>query len=274
MAVGHFDHGLLADSAKTARFVAGLAKKYQVEFISQRAQLPDDSEATARTARYLFLQKAQQDLKAEAIITGHHLDDLIETMVLNLVRKTGRLGLTSLRSRPQLQRPLLANPKAKIEAYAKQKGLEFKSDPSNQDQRYRRNFYRQQLTGLDSSQKEKLYQYYQQLVQLNDNIDFSLASYLRRISYRQQNLVFPRSWFNRLETDFATEIVHTWLRFRTGGYGRRRQVIYLVDQLKHLSPGKKISLTTGQFILLSKRSIRLPAESDSLKDSLFFKNFL
>jgi tRNA(Ile)-lysidine synthase TilS/MesJ len=105
--VAHYDHGVRSDSQLDRQLVQGVARQHGLTFVYDEGKLgPGTSEAVARKARYAFLRKVQQTTGARAIITAHHEDDLLETALLNLLRGTGRRGVTSLRSRHDIHRPL------------------------------------------------------------------------------------------------------------------------------------------------------------------------
>ncbi len=109
------------------------------------------------TVRYDFLEEVRRHYNAQAIITAHHQDDVIETALLNLLRGTGRKGLSSLRSSDTIIRPLLAIPKQVIREYAETNTIEWHEDSTNKDDRYLRNFVRHQMVPrLTVSQKEYL----------------------------------------------------------------------------------------------------------------------
>ena len=83
--VAHFDHGIRQDSAEDARFVSQLARQYGLEYFSERAELgQNSSEALARTKRYKFLYSVMAQPQANAVITVHHQDDVLETAILNM----------------------------------------------------------------------------------------------------------------------------------------------------------------------------------------------
>src|SRR5437870_1107332 len=97
--VAHFDHGMRPDSEKDRQFVQVVTEKYGLPFVFSEGRLgPKASEATARTARYKFLEKTKKAEGAKTIITAHHQDDVLETAIINLLRGTGRRGLTALKS--------------------------------------------------------------------------------------------------------------------------------------------------------------------------------
>ena len=146
LVVAHFDHGLRSNSAADAQFVERLAQKYGLDFRLGVGNLQAGAnESSARRARYQFLAQACSEVGARAVITAHHQDDLIETIILNLERHTGRRGLTSLRSHDRLQRPFLGLPKTALLAAARVRHLDWVEDSTNSDLRFRRNWVRQTI---------------------------------------------------------------------------------------------------------------------------------
>src|SRR5690606_4946866 len=95
--VAHFDHGIRDDSHLDRRLVGEVAQRHNLPFVYERGELgAGASEALAREARYAFLRKVQHSTGARGIMTAHHHDDVVETAVLNMLRGTGRKGLSSL----------------------------------------------------------------------------------------------------------------------------------------------------------------------------------
>ncbi len=211
LTVAHFDHGIRSESQDDRLFVQALAKAYRLPFVYETAQLgPGASEATARVARYTFLESVRRASNARAIVTAHHQDDLLETAVLNLQRGTGRKGLTSLRDRPLLHRPLLQYPKPTIIAYATALGLEWHEDATNVDQTYRRNYVRHTvLPKLTAASRQWLIGIIARQTVINDELDELLTKYLQA----QPGLrVLDRAAFAQLPLSVAGEVMASWLR--------------------------------------------------------------
>ena len=110
LVVAHFDHGIRENSHEDARFVQEKAAEYGVEFREERVELGEGaSEAEARGKRYDFLGRLAEELddgRGVEIWTAHHLDDLVETVIINLLRGTGWRGLSALDTRG-IRRPFL-----------------------------------------------------------------------------------------------------------------------------------------------------------------------
>jgi tRNA(Ile)-lysidine synthase len=146
LTVAHYDHGIRPDSAEDRRHVQYFARAHGLPFVYETGQLGSDaSEATARRARYDFLHRVRQASGAGAVITAHHQDDLLETIILNLLRGTGRRGLSSLKSTDVVKRPLLHLPKNELLRYAAEQGLVWREDSTNADPRYLRNYIRHNI---------------------------------------------------------------------------------------------------------------------------------
>ena len=146
LVVAHLDHGIRKDSAEDATFVGEVAKSLGLEYAPSRTKLGAGvSEAIARKVRYRFLQRVKAQYNAQAIITAHHADDVLETTIINMVRGTGWRGLSSLRSNDDTVRPMLGIPKNMIVMYAQSRQLAWREDSTNADVRYLRNHVRLQL---------------------------------------------------------------------------------------------------------------------------------
>lgn len=153
--VAHFDHGIRDDSAGDARFVEGLAEKYGLPFESERVELGvGASEEAARSYRYDFLRRIADRHKAR-IVTAHHQDDLVETIVINFLRGTGWRGLAVLND-SSIERPLLNTRKAGLYGYAVTNGLEWVEDETNATDAYLRNRVRKSTALLADEVRREL----------------------------------------------------------------------------------------------------------------------
>lgn len=149
--IAHLDHQLRKESQKDAQLVAELAQKYEKPFelktvdIKAKAQR-ENLEAVGRTERYQFFRELKHKHKADYIVTAHHADDQIETVLLNIIRGCGLDGLSGMQEVDgDIWRPLLPYSKQDIFDYCKVHQLTFVEDKSNQDLVYRRNFLRHQV---------------------------------------------------------------------------------------------------------------------------------
>ncbi len=137
----HFDHRIREESAADARWVAGVATAWAVPIRMGAAAKPPADEAEARRVRYAFLEEVMRERKARWLLTAHHADDQVETILFRALRGTGVEGLSGMREAraPGLLRPLLNWPRSALEAYARSAGISPRPDPSNLGLRYARN---------------------------------------------------------------------------------------------------------------------------------------
>lgn len=154
LVVAHFDHGIRPDSHEDAAFVQEVATRYGLIFESSREELgPQAGESLARNRRYRFLRAVAEKYDAR-IVTAHHLDDLVETIAVNLTRGTGWRGLAVFNS--PVARPLIDMQKSDLIAYAKNHGIKWREDPTNESDAYLRNRLRRQAAMLTLDQKRQL----------------------------------------------------------------------------------------------------------------------
>ncbi|MDR1929022.1 MAG: tRNA lysidine(34) synthetase TilS [Treponema sp.] len=97
-------------------------------------------EAAARYFRHAFFKEEKRRLRADCILIAHTRDDLLETILMALLRGAGSAGLGGMRMRSgSLLRPLLLLSRSDVLDYLKGRGLSFRVDESNADTRYLRN---------------------------------------------------------------------------------------------------------------------------------------
>ena len=146
LVVVHLNHGIRTDADEDEMLVAEYARTYHLRYISARLHLGSSaSEATARTARYDFLQQCRKKEDARAIIAAHHQDDLLETALLAIIRGTGWRGLAPFTVQKDILRPLLHLSKNDLIGYARAHNVPWREDSTNTDESYLRNYIRHTL---------------------------------------------------------------------------------------------------------------------------------
>ncbi|WP_163707044.1 tRNA lysidine(34) synthetase TilS [Mangrovibacterium lignilyticum] len=109
-------------------------------------------EMAARDLRYTWFEELRQQLQSDYLVTAHHRDDLIETMLINLSRGTGIRGLSGIQVKNgTVIRPFLFASREEILAYAEINKLPYKHDSSNDELIYQRNIIRHQIIPLFES---------------------------------------------------------------------------------------------------------------------------
>lgn len=149
----HVDHALHADSSQWARACRELASSHGVACDEVRVAVHvaagQSPEAAARAARYSALAARLEP--GDVLLTAHHADDQLETILLQWLRGGGlraiagmaplsRLGATAWHARP-----LLAFTRDELATWAGAQGLRWQDDPSNLDRRFDRNYLRHEV---------------------------------------------------------------------------------------------------------------------------------
>ena len=154
LTAAHLDHQLRPDSADDAAFVADAAAAVGVSAETRRTDVAALARAEGRSiedagreARYRFLEEVAPD--GALIATAHTLDDLAETVLLNLMRGSGLTGVRGIPARRgRVIRPLLGEQRATLRAALDAAGIGYRLDPSNDDPAYLRNRVRHELLPL------------------------------------------------------------------------------------------------------------------------------
>ena len=262
--VAHFDHGIRPDSAEDRKFVQKLASKYNLPFVYDRANLgKGTSEAKAREARYAFLYKAQKAAGATAIITAHHQDDLLETIIINWLRGTKSRGLSSLRSTPEIRRPLLGMTKKQIRVYAHLHKLEWREDSTNNDESYLRNYVRRRIVPKLSAQAcRQLLEHSEQAERLNGEIAQLATEFL---SAHATPHSIERSAYQNLPEPVSREILAEWLR-RNVPVGIGSKMIHRLDAaIRGGRNGSLADIARGYSLRLNRAAAELQISSQIKK---------
>lgn len=103
-------------------------------------------EMAARDLRYSWFEKVRVEHNADYIAVAHHQNDSVETLLINLVRGTGISGLSGIAPKNgRVVRPLLSVNRAEIEEYLKRLSIGYRTDSTNLEDIYTRNYIRLNL---------------------------------------------------------------------------------------------------------------------------------
>jgi tRNA(Ile)-lysidine synthase len=146
----HLHHGIRGDEAdRDLAFCEAVCAKLGIELISQRADIPamareagESVETVARKARYGFFGRIMDERKIGILLTAHHADDNLETILAQLIRGSGTRGMRGIPTTRMLgywtdkqiklvHRPLLDCTKRDILAACEELGLDFVTDSTN-----------------------------------------------------------------------------------------------------------------------------------------------
>lgn len=172
------DHGLRAASADEADHVAMICGTLNIAHQTCRAAVPrrGNVSANARAARYAALEEWRASRGLGWIVTAHHADDQLETVIMRLNRASGVGGLAGIRARSgSVVRPLLSWRRAELAAIPQAMGVATINDPSNTDDRYDRARLRKALAGADWLDPLAIVQSAANLADADDGLEWAVS---------------------------------------------------------------------------------------------------
>ncbi len=150
LALAHVNHQLRGEeSFRDEAFCVDFAKRKGLEIFVERIEVRQEGEnleAKARDLRYKALEEIRQKGGFDLIATAHHLNDLVETVLLWLVRGAGREGLLGFEEKEgMVVRPLYLATREEIEDFVRSQGEGWVEDSTNYDLSYARNLIRHRV---------------------------------------------------------------------------------------------------------------------------------
>lgn len=214
-------------------------------------------EMAARRLRYDWFEETRRDGNFRWIATAHHLDDMLETFFINLVRKTGIRGLTGIKPKSgYLVRPLLFASRNEIEAFAQSREIEYRTDITNEDVVYQRNFIRHriipELEKLNPAFRNNLAETMENLRQAEEFNDYETARQIRKISDPQNSDEITVT--SLLKQAFPDQLLFAWMT----RYGFNPSIIREVFSHLEGEPGRQFFSRTHRLVIDRNKLIVTP----------------
>ena len=221
----------------------------------------------ARKLRYNWFQELLSENQLDYLVTAHHLDDNVETFLINFIRGTGLDGLTGIPPQNEnIIRPLLPFSRAEIENYALENKIQWREDSSNASDKYFRNKLRHDIVPI--------------LKELNTGFLDSFQNTLHHLQQAESlvedasNLVYEKvveQKDNQLEIHLKALLqfknykayLYQWLK--TYGFSAWNDIYDLVDA----QSGKQVFSET-HILLKDREKLLLTERKTTAKDAVFF----
>ncbi|MCK9399534.1 MAG: tRNA lysidine(34) synthetase TilS [Bacteroidales bacterium] len=257
--IAHANFGLRgAESGRDELFVRSLAEKYKVKVFVKHFETAKFArshklsvQVAARQLRYEWFDELQIKYGYDQVATAHHLDDQVETFLINLTRGTGIAGLHGILPRQgKIIRPMMFTDRQQIEAYARENRLEYVEDSSNRSVKYTRNRIRHkvipQLERINPALR-------QELTQTISFIRDAEKIYNQTIERKRREIFHERGDQIYIQSDqfFCLEPLTSWAYELLSPYGFNLSNIRDIACLADAIPGKEVRSTT--FRLLKDR---------------------
>jgi tRNA(Ile)-lysidine synthase len=242
------------DEAFVRQMAADFGFEFHLERFDIKAYKEMESVSTqmaARDLRYAWFEKIREQNNFDWIVTAHHINDSLETVLLNLVRGTGLAGLTGISPQNKhLIRPLLHASRQEVLEYAYANGLQWREDKSNESDNYSRNLIRHKVIPIFKQLNPSLEQTFLVTSERITSADAVLTSFLEdwkkkhlRAANRQMRLAIHELLSTALPGHFLWSIIQD-LGFK---YPQIQQIINALNGI----PGKTFHSNTH--ILLCDR---------------------
>lgn len=194
-AIAHVDHSWREESVREAQEIARMAENLKVPFHLKTLdpkKLQGNLEAASREERLNFFSILCKEHGYQAVLLGHHADDVAETVLKRTLEGVSLALLAGMRPDSSINgmtiwRPLLSVPKAEILEWLEQQGLEAFDDKTNRDPKYLRARFRSQIIPYLSDEFGKnvssgLCQISEEAGELRDYLDDRIQRYLDLIA--------------------------------------------------------------------------------------------
>lgn len=251
--VAHIDHGTRKSSANDADFVRQKCQELGVKFYETKLGLGERvSEELARKKRYEFL-KTIQEKEGGTLCTAHHLDDVLESIAINLIRGTGWRGLTPFYG-DELVRPFIISKmwKQDVLKFAGERNIRFRQDPTNHETNYLRNRVREKMSELDETARVDIINLFEKQNELRGKIE-KLVTELAKQTVVGKNF-HKKELFLAADEKVALEILREICLMH--GYSlTRKQLGDFLSAIKTYAPHKRFNLPKNHFVTILKNYI-------------------
>jgi len=147
--VAHVNHNYHSDAKKMENLVKDQCRQMNNDLIIENIYLKgvnSNIESNFRKMRYRKLEEIRKEIKADFILTAHHADDQVETILMKILNSSGLDGLQGLRKlNKNIIRPMYNISKSEISDYGSLNNVKYIDDPTNSDDMFTRNFLRMNI---------------------------------------------------------------------------------------------------------------------------------
>lgn len=275
----HFNHKVRKESEFEAEFCRLFCAKNKIPFYYYTVLVnnKENFQSEARAFRYRKLREVARQNDTKYIITGHHLDDLIETILIKLTRGSNLLGYSGISQVYEEDgfyylRPFLNYSKDLIQEYAKEHNLEFRQDQSNYNHKYLRNKYRLCVIPLMKQENESfLEQVKQYSIQIKEAYDFIRGNTIKFIKEINTNII-PLDKYNDLDDAIKSDLIAYLLELEKINCNFNI-IMQIKDLLNNPKPNLELVLSNGYFFIkdyntfqIKKKDLKVKKISQTVKE--------
>ncbi len=236
------------------------------------------TETAAREDRYQQLAKLTHDLTATALLTAHHQDDQVETVLFRILRGTGLDGIKGIPEMRELwidevkhvtlARPFIHQPRNIINAFAQENNLTYANDPTNMEIRIKRNLIRHELL----PQIEAAFPNARQsILKLSELTTGDLEIVEKKIDEIWSEVFDPKEQsldevrFNQLSHAFQRRIIRKFLEYQTQetSFNKIEDILaFIAGKNRKLPSPALFSLDASHFLSVYRNKITIEAPQE------------
>lgn len=211
----HVNHNVRVESKNEAIFVRDYCSENQVAFETMTIEeySDDNFENEARNIRYNYFENIIRKYRANYLMTAHHGDDLIETILMRIGRGSILSGYAGFKKEVvkkdyKLIRPLITTTKKKIEEYNDLHHILYAIDKTNLEDIHTRNRYRHHVLNFLKNEDKDIHKKYLKfsntLIKYSDYINKITLKHIKKM-YVKNNL--DLALFNKLDELIQTKVI-------------------------------------------------------------------
>lgn len=275
--LAHCNFRLRGDEAQSDRaFCESFAKHMGIPFFTKdfdtKAYATEQKlsiQMAARELRYHWFKELMAEQGFDRLLTAHHANDNVETLLVNLVRGTGIKGLQGIPERQDyLVRPLLFASKEDIMTYAEKHQLHYRNDSSNAEVKYKRNFIRHkvipELKSLNPALEETIHSSVQFFKQSAEIVQAYAKDRYTTICHEAPKQLFIN--INMLSKEpYKETLLFEWLHNKQFKPKQIAQLCEVIHSETH--SGKQFSSPTHRLVVDRTHIIVQPIEPEPLQSA-------
>lgn len=264
----HVNHGIRgAEADRDQAFCQTVAEEYGVPLFVCNADVPTLAkrtgkglEETAREVRYRFFDEVMKQESIGLLVTAHHADDNLETVLFRLCRGSGLRGLTGISrvrafGNGHLVRPLLSVTRAEILSFCKENGIAYVTDSTNVDVTYTRNRLRAEVVPILC----ELFEHPQKKVTdaaiaLSEDDAYLCMQADRLLGEVETEAGLLKEPLRQASASIRNRVLMKWIEAHTGYCPERVHLLALEALLEKETENAQIALV-GDFVAYAERGL-------------------
>lgn len=272
----HINHNIRDESCDEASFVEEFCQKNDIIFetttFTKKSDISDYSESELREKRYKYFDDIIKKYNAKYLLTAHHGDDLIETILMRISRGSNLKGyagfsLETKKANYKIVRPLIFTTKKDIEEYNNMNGIPSIIDKTNVSDKYTRNRYRHKILPFlkkeNSNVHQKYLKYSQELLKYYNFVDETVE---KELDKRYQDETLDIKNYASLDNLIKTKIIERILSLKYGNniyLINNRHVELILGIIESKKPNIEINLPNNIHLLKSYNKLKIKEESSN-----------